>query len=95
MKTLSSQLADDTKQLGGILGGLVGGLLPNSPQCVYNNNCQFLGLNLYVVIYPRSLLFAGMKSAPETPSALISLTIQSQRNVSFTKRQERVADGPL
>ena len=48
--------ANDTKQLGGLLGGIVGGLpilgglLPNSPQCVYNNNCQFLGLNLYVVL---------------------------------------------
>jgi hypothetical protein len=63
MKTLASQLEDnsvdanDTKQLGGLLGGIVGGLpilggglLPNSPQCVYNNNCQFLGLNLYVVL---------------------------------------------
>jgi hypothetical protein len=57
---LASQLADNSvdskpeggsnKQLGGLLGGILGGLLPNSPQCVYNNNCAFIGLQLYVVL---------------------------------------------
>ncbi len=53
--------ADDVaaNQTSRQLGSLLGGLFPNTPQCVYCTNCNFIGFDLYLVINILSPITCG------------------------------------